>query len=165
MGKTYFTIFGVVAIIAAFSSCFHSGSKEYLSLKNRLDSLESNAYTPGFGEFMNTIEIHHAKLWFAGTDKNWPLAQYELDEMKETFDDLQKYVKGRPEVKEIPMIDPALKDLGQAIESKDVNRFKPAYITLTTTCNSCHLATEHGFNVITIPSAPPVTDQQFKRAK
>lgn len=161
----YFVIIGIAIVIVIFSACSHSGSKEYLSLKNRLDSLESNAYTPGFGEFMNTIEIHHAKLWFAGTDQNWPLAQYELDEMKETFDDLQKYVKDRPEVKEIPMIDPALKDLGQAIESKDVNRFKPAYTTLTISCNSCHKATNHGFNVITIPTAPPVTDQKFMPAK
>ncbi len=161
----YFVLVGIIGIILAFSSCSHSEAKEYSALKNRLDSIENNAYTPGFGEFMNTIEIHHAKLWFAGTDQNWPLAQYELDEMKETFDDLQKYVKDRPEVKEIPMIDPALKDLGQAIESKDVNRFKPAYTTLTISCNSCHKATNHGFNVITIPTAPPVTDQKFMPAK
>lgn len=161
----YLVLVGIIGIIITFSSCSHSEAKEYFALKNRLDSLESNAYTPGFGEFMNTIEIHHAKLWFAGTDQNWPLAQYELDEMKETFDNLQKYVKDRPEVKEIPMIDPALKDLGQAIESKDVNRFKPAYTTLTISCNSCHKATNHGFNVITIPTAPPVTDQKFMPAK
>lgn len=161
----YFVIICIISAIGIFSACSPSGSKEYLTLKSRIDSLAHNAYTPGFGEFMNTIEIHHAKLWFAGTDLNWPLAQYELGEMKETFDDLQKYVKGRPEVKEIPMMDPVLKEMEQAIETKDVNRFKPAYITLTTTCNSCHQATNHGFNVITIPSAPPVTDQQFKLAK
>ncbi len=161
----YFLVICIAAAVLFFSGCANEGSKEYLSLKNRLDSVENNSYVPGLGEFMNTIEIHHAKLWFAGTDQNWPLAQYELYEMKETFDDLQKYVKDRPEVKEIPMIDPALKDLGQAIESKDVNRFKPAYTTLTISCNSCHKATNHGFNVITIPTAPPVTDQKFMPAK
>lgn len=111
---------------------------------------------------MNTIQLHHAKLWFAGNDQNWALAQYEMDEMKETFDDLEKYVTDRPEVKEIPMIRPALDSMEQALGSKDLEKFKSAYVLLTNTCNNCHKATNHAFNVITIPSAPPVTDQQFK---
>ncbi len=161
----YFVIVGITIFIVIFYANTYFVSKEYLSLKNRLDSIESNACRPGFGEFMNTIEIHYAKLWFAGADQNWPLAKYELDEKKENFYDLQKYVKGHTEVKEILMIEPAHKDLAQAVESKDFKGFKPAYITLATTCNSCHLATELGFNVITIPSAPLVTVQQFRQAK
>lgn len=131
------------------------------ALETRITSLEKNAYVPGFGEFMNTIQLHHAKLWFAGNDQNWALAGYEIDEMKETFDDLEKYVTDRPEVKEIPMIRPALDSMQQAIASKSPSRFKSAYILLTNTCNNCHHATSHAFNIITIPSAPPVTDQQF----
>lgn len=131
-------------------------------LESRIAELEKHAYVPGFGEFMNTIQLHHAKLWFAGNDENWALAKYETDEMKETFDDLEKYVTDRPEVKEAPMIHPALDSMLQAVESKDPGKFRSAYMLLTNTCNNCHHATNHGFNVITIPSAPPVTDQQFK---
>src|SRR5690606_30885844 len=128
-------------------------------LQDRIDSLEQDAYVPGFGEFMNTIQLHHAKLWFAGNNENWALAKYEIDEMKETFDDLEKYVTDRPEVKQIPMISPALDSMEQAIASQKQGRFQSAYLLLTNTCNNCHRATDHAFNVITMPSAPPVTDQ------
>jgi hypothetical protein len=40
-------------------------------------------YEPGLGEFMTAIQLRHAKLWFAGKSKNWGLAAYETDEIKE----------------------------------------------------------------------------------
>ena len=41
---------------------------------------------PGLGEFMTTIQLHAGKLWFAAKAANWDLAQYELDELKETME-------------------------------------------------------------------------------
>lgn len=111
---------------------------------------------------MNTIQLHHSRLWFAGINQNWALAKFEIDEMNETFDDLKKYVTDRPEVKEIPMIRPGLDSMEQAVASKNLSRFKSAYLLLTNTCNNCHRATHHGFNIITIPTRLPVTDQKFK---
>ena len=37
---------------------------------------------PGLGEIMGVIQQHHAKLYYAGTKANWPLAEYELDELR-----------------------------------------------------------------------------------
>lgn len=50
-------------------------------LQNRIDSLEqklANTYKPGFGEFMSGIQAHHSKLWFAGQNENWKLADFEV---------------------------------------------------------------------------------------
>ena len=58
-----------------------------------------DAYVPGLGEFMAAIQLRHAKLWFAGKAKNWQLAAYELDELREVFEDAAKYqpeFKGKP---------------------------------------------------------------------
>ncbi|MBS1636979.1 MAG: hypothetical protein JST26_13765 [Bacteroidetes bacterium] len=41
-------------------------------------------------------------------------------------------------------------------------RFKNHFETLTNTCNNCHRATSHGFNVIKIPNSPPFSNQEFK---
>ena len=49
------------------------------------------AYTPGLGEFMSGIQVHHEKLWFAGKAGNWQLADFETGEIRETIDDIQKY--------------------------------------------------------------------------
>ena len=40
---------------------------------------------PGLGEYMTTIQLHAGKLWFAAKALNWELADYELDELKETM--------------------------------------------------------------------------------
>ena len=56
-----------VAGILFLSSCARSGRGHALQAK--IDSLQrrlDDAYRPGLGEFMSGIQVHHAKLWFAG---------------------------------------------------------------------------------------------------
>ena len=62
-------------------------------LQNRIDSLEArltHTYSPGFGDFMRSIQVHHSKLWFAGMDGNWKLTAFELHEIDETIEAIQK---------------------------------------------------------------------------
>lgn len=51
----------------------------------------SQPYVIGLGEIMGLTQMRHAKLWFAGEAGNWPLSAYELDELKEGFDDAVTY--------------------------------------------------------------------------
>lgn len=111
---------------------------------------------------MLSIQIHHAKLWFAVQEKNWPLAEFETGEISETLETIKEYCNDRPEVKSISMIDPALDSLSEAIKNKDIIRFKSSFILLTNTCNNCHNATHHEFNVIKIPDSPPFSNQDFR---
>ena len=39
---------------------------------------------------MSGIQVHHEKLWFAGTAKNWRLADFEIHEIMEAVDDIAK---------------------------------------------------------------------------
>jgi hypothetical protein len=128
------------------------------SLQNKLD----NTYKPGLGEFMSGIQVHHAKLWFAGTNNNWKLADFEINEIKESLQDIRQYCSDRPEIKSIGMIDPAIDNVSNAIQHRNGQLFKSNYILLTNTCNNCHHATNHEFNVIKIPETPPVSNQDFK---
>src|SRR6185436_10207658 len=48
-------------------------------------------YIPGFGEIMSLQQMRHTKLWLAGQAGNWPLAEYELEELGEGFDDVVKF--------------------------------------------------------------------------
>lgn len=136
------------------------------SLEKQIDSLSKridSAYAPGLGEFMVSIQLHHSKLWFAGKNGNWELANFELGEIRESLDDINHYNKDRPEIKNLPMIYSPLDSLKSAVTNKDPAAFKRNYIFLTNTCNSCHLSTNHGFNKIKIPDTPPVTDQLFDK--
>src|SRR5260370_33949928 len=82
-----------------------------------IDSLQKQlkeTYKPGLGEFMSGIQTHHAKLWFAGQNQNWPLADFEIHEIQEGLEDIQKFCSDRPEVKAIGMINTAIDSVNNA---------------------------------------------------
>jgi hypothetical protein len=126
------------------------------------------AFTPGLGEIMTLTQMRHAKLWLAGQAGNWPLASYELDELNEGMQDAATF---HPTHKDAPLPIPALIDkmmkdpllqLEKAIGARDGSGFSQAFDTLTDACNSCHRATNFGFNVVTRPSANPYVNQTFE---
>lgn len=134
-------------------------------LEHQLDSLQAqiaNTYTPGFGEFMSGIQAHHAKLWFAGINENWELADFEIQEIEEGLEDLGKFCTDRPEIAKLPMITAPLDSVAYAIQVKNLALFKSSFQTLTQTCNNCHAATDHAFNVVIIPQASPFPNQDFR---
>jgi hypothetical protein len=160
------TFFFLLAICFMMVACNQSDDRQQLQAK--IDSLQAklnDAYKPGLGEFMMGIQEHHAKLWFAGINKNWKLADFEVHEIGETLDDVKKYCTDRPEIKSLGIIDPALNDIKAAISKQDMEKFKSGYTELTKNCNTCHKDNQHGFNIITIPTSLPITNQDFKPAK
>lgn len=146
-----------------FSACIQQSSNA--KLQAQVDSLNTQlaqTYKPGLGEFMMGIQVHHAKIWFAGKNRNWDLANFEVGEIKETLEDVKKYCTDRPEIKSLPILYPALDSVSNAIKAKNLLRFSSAFIFLTNSCNSCHQSTHHQFNVIKIPDTPPYTNQEYK---
>lgn len=151
-------------VILILSACNQSVDNQK-DFQNQIDSLRAklnDAYKPGFGEFMSSIQVHHNKLWFAGNNQNWKLADFEVGEIQESLEGIKKYCTDRSEVQSLPMINPALDAIRKAIEKQNSTAFKESYISLTNMCNSCHQATKHEFNVIIIPSTPPFSNQNFK---
>lgn len=130
------------------------------SLRRQVAELKEK-YKPGLGEIMSGIQMHHAKLWFAGINNNWKLAVYETGEIKEMLEWAKEIETDRPEVKDIPMIYPALDSISAAVEQQNSKLFKSSFLLLTNTCNNCHTAHHFEFNTITIPATPPVTNQAF----
>ena len=149
------------------TACTNQGDRAQ-TVQSQIDSLQKkldNTYKPGLGEFMSSIQVHHAKLWFAGTNRNWKLADFEIQEIEEDLGNIQKFNADRPEVKSIGMIMPPIDSINAAIKASDEKFFERSFTTLTATCNNCHLATAHEFNVITIPTTPPLSNQVFKPLK
>ena len=116
-------------------------------------------------------QMRHAKLWLAAQAGNWDLAHYEFGELREGFADVARL---HPTQKDVPVpIDQAietivkepLQKVGEAIAKKDRRAFDEAFDTLTEGCNSCHQATNHGFNVVQRPKANPFPNQNFAPPK
>jgi hypothetical protein len=126
-------------------------------------------YVPGLEQFMNVILIEHNKLWFAAKARNWPLAEYELGEIKEVMGDVQEVV---PTFKNLPLaqmldavITKEIVDLEKAVEAKDFKQFAAGYDKLNAACNACHQGTENAFVVIKRPTRPAFTNQDYEPHK
>lgn len=157
-------IFCVLAITTIACACNQQGENN-LILEKKIDSLEKklvSTYKPGFGEFMSSIQVHHAKLWFAGQNQNWKLADFEMHEIGEAIDAIQEFQTERKESEKVPMLKPALDAVNDAIQKQNAGLFKSSYLLLTNTCNNCHKAVDFGFNIVKIPDTPPYSNQAFK---
>jgi hypothetical protein len=158
------SLFFIITVVTA-AAC-NSGASDKAALQAQVDSLQrklDDAYKPGLGEFMSGIQVHHAKLWFAGTAGNWKLADFEIGEIKEALDDISRFCAHRPEITSLPMIRPAVDSVAAAVGAGNGPAFRSAFTLLTTTCNNCHRATKHEFNVIKTPETPPFTNQVFTK--
>ena len=117
---------------------------------------------PGLGEIMTLQQLRHIKLWFAGRAGNWPLADYEVGELNEGFEDVQKLLGGDTVEK---MVGAPIKALQQAVNDKNSAAFAAAFDNLTAGCNSCHHTLDHPFIVIQRPTLLPYSDQSFTPQK
>jgi len=73
-------LFYISIILLLLLSC-SDNSEQISELRSQVTELQKkidDSYKPGFGEFMSNIQMHHAKLWFAGINQNWELADFEI---------------------------------------------------------------------------------------
>jgi hypothetical protein len=123
-------------------------------------------YRPGLGDLMTTtVQPRHIKLAFAGREKNWAYAAYELRELEEAFDRLSVQWPQWQRVRIAELVETMIRDplyeLGLAIKDKNENEYATAYAKLTETCNACHQAARRPFVVIQEPKDNMFPDQDF----
>lgn len=126
----------------------------------------ATSYLPSISDLMiATIQPRHVRLWIAARKGDWAFAAYELTNLKGAFDRLGR---AYPMEHEIPFRDmissvtaQPFEDVRKAIQSKDAAEFFKAYGDLTSACNSCHQATDHGVVVIGAPTDTSFSDQDF----
>ncbi len=124
-------------------------------------------FNPGIGELMNLIvQPRHTKLWFAGREANWSLAEYEIKELRSA---LANVAKARPVFREQKVADDVEAFLGgpfhaveEAIRDRDATKFVSAYATVNAGCNACHTALNQPQVVIKSPEQPSYPDQEFR---
>ena len=109
---------------------------------------------------MGTTQLRHLKLWYAGKEKNWGLAEYELGQIKESFQDAMTYYPGLPVSDMTTMAKPASR-IGSAIRAKNGDMFVQAFREVTTACNACHQAQGYGYIAIKVPTSSPFSNQSF----
>jgi hypothetical protein len=158
MIKVIKTVLLTTAILTATVSCVANKS----SFTKGTIATSDNSYTPGLGEIMTAIQSRHAKLWFAGAANNWKLADYELYELNEGFEDALKFHPKRAKLLE-KMTEASTEQLKVAINHSNQTEFNSAFKAATNACNSCHQATGFEFIKVIVPETNPFPNQGFEQ--
>jgi hypothetical protein len=117
---------------------------------------------PSQSHSMMDVGFHFQNLWFAGEKKNWPLAEFYLNE---TRSHIRWTVRIRPvrrsskgPVNLVPLFEGMekgpLTKLRESITAKDSTQFVAAYKETIEACYLCHKASEKPFLRPMIPTAP-----------
>lgn len=136
-----------------------------------IDGDSSGGLAKGGGEgfeiavYMNSLQRHSNKLWFAGSTGNWELAKFyahELEESMEKIEHANVYEDGIA-------ISPLIRNFGlksvelieEAVEKKEIAAFEKSYDLLVANCNNCHNTVKHGFIKIQRPKIPALDNQVY----
>ena len=118
-------------------------------------------YVPRLNDIMVATQLRHFKLWYAGVVQNWPLANYELVQIRASIKDVQNLYPNNNARDMSTMMTPEADELDNAIKEKDSIKFQHAFIKLTSACNSCHEASGIGFIKIREPRLSPLETSPF----
>ncbi len=116
-------------------------------------------------ETMGYYQHFSHKLWLAGKNQNWELADFYTHELEEVS---EKLIEGNvihddynlSNLSEAIFL-PKIEKLEQAIRQKDEVLFNESYMLMIGSCNLCHNTTKHDFIKITVPNDSAVWNQQF----
>jgi hypothetical protein len=159
-----------ILLALAVSGCFSLAlAPKAKSGQSDASAAPATSYLPSISDFMiATIQPRHVRLWVAARSGDWSFAGYELGNLKGAFD---RFGRVHPMEHEIPLQNmmsaltaQPFEDLRKAIQSKDTTSFSNAFSDLTSACNSCHQATNHGVVVIRAPTDSSISDQDYVRS-
>ena len=125
---------------------------------------DAQALIPRLSDIMFNVQMRHEKLWYGGVNANWPLAGFELQQLRDAFGNAGMLYRNIP-VETIRLAASPINDLQSAIQSKDERRFVNGFKRLTLGCNSCHVAAGIGFIEIRTPTASTFSNQVFQPQK
>ena len=151
-----------ILIAAMLLATLKASAQEQATPQVAAAAAASEPYEPGLAEIMALQQMRHIKLWFAGRARNWPLADYEVDELKDGFEAVNRQLGGDTVEKAVGA---GISALEKAIDAKDHAAFTSAFDTLTAGCNGCHHLLDHDFIVIRRPSQLPYSNQSFAARK
>ena len=117
-------------------------------------------YLPRLNDMMVAAQLRHFKLWYAGVVQNWPLANYELAQIRASIEDARNLYPNN-NASNMSTMTPVADELDSAIKAKDSVKFSHGFMKLTAACNSCHEAAGVGFIKIREPKLSPLETSPF----
>lgn len=104
----------------------------------------------GFDVAMVETGYRYVELYWAGADRNWDYAAYQVGKIRTT---VANGVERRPlRAPSARMLDGSLDQVSTAIARRSPAAFAAAFTTLTATCNACHQVEHVPFVSVRVPT-------------
>ena len=136
-------------------------TNEVTALKAEVERLKG--LLPDQSHAMKDVGYHFANLWFAAGKRNWPLADFYASETKSHLRWAVRIIPVRKDaqgnqIRLAEILDPiektALKEVQDAVQAKDLERFTRAYRQMMDSCYACHVAASKPYLRLQIPREP-----------
>ena len=143
------------------------GVAAIIALENTSNAVaeEQDAARPTLADLMALTQLRHYKLWYSERMENWKLADYEFNQLVATIDRIKKLYPESHSLAQANLItektEPAMKEIGAAIQDKNNKRFEVAYNQITDACNQCHRTAGVDFIRVRVPWKSPYNNQMF----
>ncbi|MDE3876238.1 hypothetical protein [Sinorhizobium meliloti] len=123
---------------------------------------QRSKYVPSVGEIMNKIDLSRSKLWYSVKLRNWPLAGYQLDQVKTGFDDVSRHHPDKSNF-DFANAQKIANLIEEAIVARSDEQFQQSFALMTTECNDCHRAVGKPFLHVGAPKiASPYSDKMLE---
>jgi hypothetical protein len=124
------------------------------------NSERATSYVPRLSDLMTVIQIRHSKLFYAVKAKNWPLANFEREQLVSSLVEAQRYYPRT--LPPMTIAEEIASSLSAAINAQDQVKFDRAFDEMSAGCNRCHMLEDRAFIVIRRPSYPSAfSNQQY----
>jgi flagellar biosynthesis protein FliQ len=119
-----------------------------VSVAQEKSSQSATSYVPRLSDIMIVIQIRHSKLFYAVKAKNWPLANFQYEQLVSSLREAERYY---------PRTLPPMTHVDEIASS-----LSGAFDELSAGCNRCHMAGDRAFIVIRRPSyTSAFSNQQY----
>jgi cytochrome c556 len=105
----------------------------------------------GFDVAMVETGYRYTELYWAGQDRNWDYAKYQIGKIRTAVGNGVERRPGR--AASAQMLEGALRGVEEAVTAKDPALFSARFQALTATCNACHQVERVPFVHVQPPSA------------
>jgi hypothetical protein len=118
-------------------------------------------YVPRLSDLMVVIQIRHSKLFYAVKRGNWPLAEFELEQLNSTLKETARFYPKTIPASDLTATDKIKDVINESIKAKDETKFDQSFARLTSECNRCHEAADRAFIFIRRPAFPSTFSNQL----
>ncbi len=117
-------------------------------------------------ETMGYYQRFSHKLWLAGNNENWELANFYVHELEEVTEDLIKndFIDEGKNLSNLSesLLKGKIEKMEEAVRLKDQVIFRENYKLMISACNLCHQATNHPYLKMKVPDEKDIFNQSFE---